>query len=336
MQTRPIIACAALATALSSAAMALEPVAEFGPNPGDLAMFEHLPDGPVAGLPVVLALHGCAQSADRFDDETGLTALAEAVPFVLVLAEQSRRNNPFACFNWFSKRDNRPGAGESASLRRMVEHAVETHDLDRSRVFVMGLSAGGSMTAVMLANYPELFAGGAILAGTPFDCNRPHGFSSGLWFWTSMSLGDGAAAALSCGLRPYDTKDRTRQDWADAVRAVAGTTPARWPRVSIWFGDRDRVVDPANLGELVEQWTELHGTGRRADQQESIAGATRWVYADPSGATAVEAWLVQGFPHAVPIDADGAPAPCGREADFIADADLCAVRRIAAFWGLLP
>src|SRR6185369_1183200 len=32
------------------------------------------------------------------------------------------------------------------------------------------LSAGGAMTSVMLATYPELFAGGAILAGLPYRC----------------------------------------------------------------------------------------------------------------------------------------------------------------------
>ena len=32
----------------------------------------------------------------------------------------------------------------------------------------LGLSAGGAMTAVMLASYPDVFAGGAIIAGLPF------------------------------------------------------------------------------------------------------------------------------------------------------------------------
>ena len=31
-----------------------------------------------------------------------------------------------------------------------------------------GLSAGGAMTSVMLATYPEVFAGGAIIAGLPY------------------------------------------------------------------------------------------------------------------------------------------------------------------------
>ena len=50
----------------------------------------------------------------------------------------------------------------------MVRHLTATHGLDPARVFINGLSAGGAMTAVMLACYPELFAGGAIIAGLPF------------------------------------------------------------------------------------------------------------------------------------------------------------------------
>ena len=35
-------------------------------------------------------------------------------------------------------------------------------------MFVTGLSAGGAMAAVLLASYPEAFAGGGIIAGLPF------------------------------------------------------------------------------------------------------------------------------------------------------------------------
>jgi poly(3-hydroxybutyrate) depolymerase len=47
----------------------------------------------------------------------------------------------------------------------MIEKSVVDHGIDRRRIFITGLSAGGAMTSVMLACYPELFAGGAIIAG---------------------------------------------------------------------------------------------------------------------------------------------------------------------------
>jgi poly(hydroxyalkanoate) depolymerase family esterase len=56
------------------------------------------------------------------------------------------------------------------SIREMVEHAVAKFAVDRHKVFVTGLSAGGAMASVMLATYPEVFAGGAIIAGLPYGC----------------------------------------------------------------------------------------------------------------------------------------------------------------------
>jgi poly(3-hydroxybutyrate) depolymerase len=52
----------------------------------------------------------------------------------------------------------------------MVEHAIATFAADRGKVFVIGLSAGGAMASAMLATYPEVFAGGAIIAGLPYGC----------------------------------------------------------------------------------------------------------------------------------------------------------------------
>jgi poly(hydroxyalkanoate) depolymerase family esterase len=50
----------------------------------------------------------------------------------------------------------------------MVAKMVSDHAIDPARVFVTGLSAGGAMTSVMLATYPDVFAGGAIIAGLPY------------------------------------------------------------------------------------------------------------------------------------------------------------------------
>ena len=50
----------------------------------------------------------------------------------------------------------------------MIEKTIGAHGIDRRKVFITGLSAGGAMTAAMLATYPEVFAAGAIIAGLPY------------------------------------------------------------------------------------------------------------------------------------------------------------------------
>jgi poly(3-hydroxybutyrate) depolymerase len=329
---------AAILSALLSAAWpagALEPVAEFGANPGELDLFVHVPADHAPGGAMVVALHGCTQSAAAFDDETGLVALAEAVPFVLLLPQQREANNPERCFNFFRREDNRPGRGESASIRQMVADGTARFGVDPDRVYVLGLSAGGSMTAVLLANYPEVFHAGAVVAGTPFDCNRPGFWTWGMWWSLRLVMGDAAAASFACGILGSSPIDRSAADWGDAVRAVAGSAPARWPRVSLWQGAADDVVDPANQRELLEQWTDVHGLDLEPERREVEGDVVHESHG--GGDTAVvETWRIADFPHALAVDPGAEPEPCGVAGPYLEPADLCTVRRIAAFWGLAP
>lgn len=52
----------------------------------------------------------------------------------------------------------------------MTDAVASAHPIDPARIFVTGLSAGGAMASVMLATYPAVFAGGAIIAGLPYGC----------------------------------------------------------------------------------------------------------------------------------------------------------------------
>ncbi len=318
-----------------AAAGALQPLPDFGPNPGNLDAFVHVPAGVGPGAPLVVALHGCSQRASDFADATGLDALADAVPFVLLLPQQREANNPRRCFNFFDRTHNRPGRGESGSIAAMIDHVEATFATDPARVFALGLSAGGGMTAVLLANDPERFAGGGILAGVPFDCNRPGFWNAGLWWALATFVGQGAAASLSCGIFGYAPVDRTPRDWGDAVRAAPETAPATWPVVSIWQGEADATVHPLNRRELIEQWTDVHAIDSTPDQVERIGPIRREVFADATGRVRVEAWQVPDLGHAAPIDPAGEPA-CGIEAPHAEDARICAVREIARFWGLVP
>src|SRR5581483_2398125 len=53
------------------------------------------------GTPLVVALHGCTQSADDFRKQTKLDELAEAKRFIAVYPEQPSAANPMRCWNWF-------------------------------------------------------------------------------------------------------------------------------------------------------------------------------------------------------------------------------------------
>jgi poly(3-hydroxybutyrate) depolymerase len=187
----------------------------------------------------------------------------------------------------------------------MVETTVAAHKLDAARVFITGLSAGGAMADVMLALYPEKFAGGAIIAGLPFGAAR-----------------NVREALEAMRLPPL----RTPRQWGDAVRE-AGAHPHRWPRVSIWHGDLDTTVNILNAQALAAQWADLHGLALTGASQEFLeAGALRLWWDDQ-----LEVVTVPAMGHGAPIDA----RDLGEAAPFILDVGLSSTRRIAQFWGLL-
>ncbi|MEE1929734.1 PHB depolymerase family esterase [Streptomyces sp. TRM 70351] len=302
-------AAVSLAAAASPAAASLERVTGFGPNPGSLTMYRYVPDGLPAGAPVVLVLHGCTQDAPGFVSGGGWRAYADARGFALVAAQQETANNASRCFNWFQGADTARGRGEAASLRQMVAHTVDAVGADASRVYVAGFSGGGAMAASVLAAYPDVFAGGAVLAGIPHGCA------------TSM------VQAFSC-MNPGTTK--TAAQWGGLVRAQNPGYDGPWPTVSVWHGSADTTVAPVNARELVKQWTNARGTDASADGSATLpGGVTRTVYED-GGRTAVTDYRVTGMGHAVPVRTG---TGCGTGGAYFADV-ICSTDHITADWGL--
>jgi poly(hydroxyalkanoate) depolymerase family esterase len=131
--------------------------------------------------------HGRFAGDEKHQHETGLrgwggrtSTLADRYGFALLLPEQQPSNNPNGCFNWFLPGDTRRGGGEALSIRQMIEKIVIDKNIDRRRIFITGLPAGGAMTSAMLVSYPEVFAGGAIIAGLPYGAasNAQQAFES--------------------------------------------------------------------------------------------------------------------------------------------------------------
>jgi poly(hydroxyalkanoate) depolymerase family esterase len=129
-----------------------------------------VPAGLPANAPLIVAMHGCAQSASVYSAETEWGTLGDRFKFAVVFPETSSANNSFSCFNWFQPGDTSRDQGEALSIKQMVDHMKAAHSSDPARVFVTGMSAGGFMTTAMMAAYPDVFAGGAVNSGGPHAC----------------------------------------------------------------------------------------------------------------------------------------------------------------------
>ena len=300
-----------------SVASALTPaiaeVTGFGSNPGALKMFEYVPAGLAAGAPLVLVLHGCTEGAAGAAT-TGWSELADQAKFAVVYPEQQTANNPYKCFNWageYSDPSNlQRGKGENLSIKQMVDTAIAAHGSDPKRVFVVGFSAGGGTAAIMAATYPDVFAGGATLAGIPFDCTTTY-------------------AEVNGCMKPGKTKSAA--DWAALVKAADPGFAGPWPRMSIWQGSADTTVAPANRMELVKQWAGVHGVDAASPVTDTVDGQSHASYKDSSGKVLVETYEVGGMAHGVPV-APG--AGCGTANAYAIDKGICSAGRIASFFGI--
>lgn len=285
----------------------LSTLGKFGSNPGALLARYYLPADLPNAAPLVVVLHGCTQSPAGYDHHSGWSQLADEAGFALLYPEQQRANNPNLCFNWFLPADTARDRGEVLSIRQMIETMVVTHGLDRRRVFVTGLSAGGAMAAAMLATYPDVFAGGGIIAGLPFGCATtvPEAFD--------RMRGHGGPS---------------EQELQRLLRG-ASKHNGQWPRISIWQGSGDHTVASANAESIAAQWRAVHKLEKVPTHSTNERGRSRQIWADGAGEAKIEINMIAGMGHGTPIG-NG----LGTAGPYMLDVGISSTREMAGFWGL--
>ena len=285
---------------------------QFGTNPGDLRMFSYVPASLSPSPALVVVLHGCGQTAAGYDLGTGWSTLAKHYGFTLLLPEQKAGNNTHTCFNWFNPEDTTRGQGEACSIRQMIARMVSQHRIDKHRIFVTGLSAGGAMTSVMLATYPDVFAAGAIIAGLPYG------------------VASNVREALNGMLR---SPPRSGPELGDLVRN-ASKHRAPWPKVSVWHGSADRTVNPANADEIIKQWLDVHRLQQPPMAEGTVDGYPHQVWWNADGETVVESYTITAMAHGTPLGKAENDQRYGKEGPFLIEAGISSSHHIANFFGL--
>ena len=281
-------------------------------NPGQLRARTFVPEGLGRGAALVVVLHGCTQTASAYDHGAGWSKLAEEEGFAVLFPEQRQTNNPNLCFNWFSPIDQRRGSGEALSIRTMVAAMVAAYGIDEHRIFVTGLSAGGAMTSIMLATYPDVFAGGAVIAGLPY----------------------GGVATVGEAMARMRGNGHPSPDQLVALVRAASDHRGPWPTLSVWHGAADSVVDPFNADCIVTQWQALHGVEAQSPASERVVGRLRRQWRDRNGRLVIEQWTIDGMGHGTPIAAGGDHG-CGTAGPYMLETGISSTRHIAQSWGLL-
>jgi poly(3-hydroxybutyrate) depolymerase len=157
--------------------------------------------------------------------------------------------------------------------------------IDPKRVFVMGISAGGAMSIVMAATYPDVYAALGVFSGCEFN---------------------GVPCGSNGGPDPLTQAQSAFQAMGTNARALP---------IIVFHGDADSVAAPINGQQVTDQWI---GTDDWADNgahdgslaaapaahdSGQVTGGESWDrdrYARGDGSALAEHWVIHGMGHAWP------------------------------------
>jgi poly(hydroxyalkanoate) depolymerase family esterase len=284
---------------------------KFGTDPGSLSAAIYIPENFPKDGPLVVVLHGSTQSAQSYDEGAGWSSLADEYSIALLFPGQRSINNAIGSFNWFKFSDSQRDSGEPLSIRQMIKQVVDDHSINPARVFITGMSSGGAMTSVMLATYPEVFAGGAIIAGLPYRS------AENLMQAMFRMKGYGG---------PSDRK-------LNELVRDASKFNGRWPTISVWHGSSDNTVDSSNAHSIVRQWQTIHKVEGPPTSLEKVDGFPRKVWCNADGREVIEEYIIGKMGHGTPISSGGEEG-LGEEGKYMLEVGISSTRHIANFWGL--
>lgn len=247
-------------------------------------------------VPMFVCLHGCTQDGQTFADETRMPEIAEEEGFVPIFPETDAHTND--CWHWWDDGHRRRGNGEADEIAGIVDEVKGDYTIDDDRVYLTGFSAGGGMTGDLVAEYADVYAGVATVAGFPY------GAADGeMDAQTVMSSGSGNPEEL--GDEAYD--------------AMEGYNITRLLPTIVIHGSDDFTVDTVNGEEATIQATQTNDLAYNDQDDDAIddeadnvetgtTGGYDWTrreFEDPNGNVVTVEIIIDGLGHDWPGGATG-------------------------------
>ncbi|PWJ44731.1 extracellular catalytic domain type 1 short-chain-length polyhydroxyalkanoate depolymerase [Sediminitomix flava] len=316
---KPLFLIAIFLYSFSSFGQVLQQQTDFGKNEGELDMYFYKPDGLAKDAALVVALHGCSQTAESYAYESGWNELADQYKFMVIYPQQRKSNNAYACFNWFNEGDINPKQGENQSILEMIEYAKANYSVDKEKVFVTGFSAGGAMSTILLGNYPKVFEGGGVLAGIAYK----------------------AATNLPNALQVMKEAPNLSNEALSAL-LPSSTLEQKIPKLAVFTGAKDQIVTPKNSQQIISQFlfASLASAPELTPQIDTLnVRDTKFPYQRINYKVGDQQQFVSftflNEGHALFIDEGSEKMQGGHVGNFTKDVDFHSSYWIADFWGLI-
>lgn len=183
----------------------------------------------LGGMPLVVMLHGCEQSATQFAQGTRMNRLAERQGFAVLYPQQSLVSHSNRCWKWYDKATQQ-GGGDVRLIAGLIEKIAASHPIDHSRIYIGGISAGAGMANIVALHHPELIAAVGLHSGPVF--------------------GAGHSVLGALGVMQHGASLRADGAIAEILAHKPGFP--QMPAIVIQ-GEDDRIVRPINMAHLTRQ-----------------------------------------------------------------------------------
>lgn len=179
--------------------------------------------------PLIVMLHGCEQTAAQFSQGTRMNQHAEQKGYAVLYPEQSLRTHSHRCWKWYDKA-TQEGGGDVTMIVGMIENVAAKYPIDRTRIYICGISAGAAMADIVALHHPDLIAAVGLHSGPMF--------------------GAGHNPISAYGVMQHGASSRV----GSAIAEVLHKFPQfpSMPTILIQ-GQADKIVRPINQDQLVQQ-----------------------------------------------------------------------------------
>jgi len=214
-----IVASAALAGVANALGSSLKQVTDFNAGPTKAGMYVYIPTTQLKPAPIILAIHYCSGTAQKYFAGSNYASLADTHGFIVIYPNAPSSGG---CWDVASTASlTHGGGGDSQTIINMVDYAVKNYGGDATRVYATGSSSGAMMTNVLAGAYPDVIKAGSVYSGVPDGC----------FFVPSATAGmatPGWNGACSSG-----TNIKTAQAWGDLVRSYYPSFKGTYPKMQM-------------------------------------------------------------------------------------------------------
>ncbi|KAK0611957.1 Alpha/Beta hydrolase protein [Immersiella caudata] len=273
---------------LTSAASLQRITTSFGPNPTNALFYIYVPDTLPANPAILVNPHWCHGSAEAAFRGSQYANLASKHGFIVIYPQSPHTAD--SCWDVSSRETlTHEAGGDSLGIVSMVRWTLNKYSGDSKRVFATGVSSGAMMTQVLLGAYPDVFAAGSAFSGVPFGCFAPTGRNnSGVYGYWNDDCAKGRVK-------------KEAEEWKAVIKAGYPGYEGWRPKVQLFHGTKDEILDFVNHGEAVKGWAAVLGVEGgpvKETRDTPLKGWTRFVYGEAGW---LEAFTAEGVPHDIRV-----------------------------------